>query len=82
MARELNLVRNLQSCPCLNGSRLWSDDELALLGTMTDNELAHRTGRSVNGVRVKRTRGSVASADDRRRLPVFCPDDDAETCPG
>jgi hypothetical protein len=34
---------------------------------MTDEQLAGRTGRSVNGVRVKRNRRGIVSADDRRR---------------
>ena len=53
-AIELNLGRNLQPCPCPNGSRPWTDDELALLGTMTDHALASRLSRSVNAVRIMR----------------------------
>ena len=47
VAIELNLGRNLQPCPCPNGSRPWTDDELALLGTMPDHALALRLSRSV-----------------------------------
>jgi hypothetical protein len=32
----------------------WPAEHLALLGTLTDAEVAARTGRSANGVRVKR----------------------------
>src|SRR5262249_23632634 len=34
----------------------WSDAELQLLGTAPDDEVAQRTGRTANAVRVKRTR--------------------------
>jgi hypothetical protein len=46
-AVELNLAQYLRPCPCPNGSRPWADDELALLGTMTDHALALRLSRSV-----------------------------------
>jgi hypothetical protein len=34
----------------------WKPEELALLGTMPDDQLAERIGRTANGVRAKRTR--------------------------
>jgi hypothetical protein len=36
------------------------------LGKLPDGEVAARTGRSVNAVRVKRTKLGIASACDRR----------------
>jgi hypothetical protein len=34
---------------------IWSPDEIALLGTMTDTEVAKQTGRSLGAVNKKRT---------------------------
>jgi hypothetical protein len=65
-AIELNLARNIQPCPCPNGSRPWTDDELALLGSMTDHALASRLSRSVNAVRIMRLRRGVAPHPDQR----------------
>jgi hypothetical protein len=39
----------------------WTDEELALLGTMPDAEVAARTGRTVTAVRVKRHRARLAT---------------------
>jgi hypothetical protein len=39
----------------------WTDEDVALLGTMPDAEVAARIGRSVNAVRVKRRRAGIAS---------------------
>jgi hypothetical protein len=50
-ARDLNLGRFLHKG--YHGPR-WSDADLALLGTLTDDEVARRTGRSWNAVRQKR----------------------------
>ena len=66
MAIELGLVRNIQPCPCPNGSRPWTDDELALLGTMPDHPLAARLSRSVNAVRIMRLKRGVAPHSDQR----------------
>jgi hypothetical protein len=52
--------------PGYHGPR-WSDEQLGLLGTMTDEELAQATGRSVNAVRVMRNRLGTPTARDRRR---------------
>jgi hypothetical protein len=64
MARELNLARHLPTG--YHGPR-WSAEDLALLGTAPDADLAAQTGRTVNAVRVLRTRLSIPSACDRRR---------------
>jgi hypothetical protein len=65
-AVELNLGQYLQPCPCPNGSRPWTDDELALPGTMTDHALALRLARSVSAVRIMRLRRGVAPHPDQR----------------
>jgi hypothetical protein len=65
-AIEMNLGQYLQHCPCPNGSRPWTDYELALLGTMTDHALASRLSRSVNAVRIMRLRREVAPHPDQR----------------
>ena len=63
-AIELNLGRIIQPCPCPNGSRPWTADELALLGTMTDHALASRLSRTVNAVRISRLRRGIAPHPD------------------
>ena len=45
----------------------WTPEQLALLGTIPDAELAAQIGRSATPVRVKRTQLGIASACDRRR---------------
>jgi hypothetical protein len=62
-ALELNLGRMLH--PGYHGPR-WTDQELVLLGTMMDEEVARLIGRSVNAVRVMRTRLGVPTARDGR----------------
>jgi hypothetical protein len=55
-AVELNLGQYVQGGAGYNGTRPWTDDELALLGTMPDADLAARIGRTLNAVRVMRGR--------------------------
>jgi len=64
---EMNLAQYLQPCPCPNGSRPWPDDELALLGTMTDHALSLQLSRSVNAVRIMRERRGIAPHPDQPR---------------
>ena len=45
----------------------WTAEQTALLGTMPDAEVAAKTGHSVIGVRVRRTRLGVATYRDGRR---------------
>lgn len=45
----------------------WKPEEIALLGTLPDEEVARKIGRAANGVRIKRTRLGIPSACDRRR---------------
>jgi hypothetical protein len=40
----------------------WKPEELVLLGTLSDQELAERIGRSVTAVRVMRNRQGIPSA--------------------
>jgi hypothetical protein len=48
------------------GRRLWSTADKALLGVLPDDEIAKRTGRTVEGVRVKRQKLGIANPADRR----------------
>jgi hypothetical protein len=49
------------------GGRPWTAKELRLLGTVPDEELAARIGRTAGAVRIMRTRLGIPSAEDRRR---------------
>jgi hypothetical protein len=51
--RVLDRIRGLQAA---NWERAWPAEHLALLGKLTDAEVAARTGRGENGVRVKRSK--------------------------
>jgi hypothetical protein len=63
-ARELGLrPPNIRP----GGSTLWTAEELDLLGTMSDEDLARQLGRTETAVRVKRIRRAVAKDVDRRR---------------
>jgi hypothetical protein len=62
--RELDLARHLVKG--YHGPR-WTRKELALLGKLPDEEVARRTGRTLNAVRAVRARRNNASACDRRR---------------
>jgi hypothetical protein len=44
----------------------WTDEDLALLGAVPDEDLAAKTGRTPNAVRVKRTRLGIPTHKDRR----------------
>jgi hypothetical protein len=47
----------------------WTAEELALLGTAPDEEVASRIGRAKEAVRLMWTRWGIATAHDRRVLP-------------
>jgi len=64
-AERLDLGRHLREG--FRRTRGWKARELRLLGRLPDEEVARRTGRSVEGVRLKRTRCRIATARDRRR---------------
>jgi hypothetical protein len=46
---------------------LWTPEDIALLGTVPDDEVARRTGRTPNGVRIMRTRLGITTFKDQRR---------------
>jgi hypothetical protein len=62
-AKELGLRPRPQY---ING-RPWTEEELDLLGTLPDAELAARFGRTVGAVRIMRNRRGIPSPLDRRR---------------
>ncbi len=47
----------------------WTREQVALLGTLPDDEVAAWVGRTVNAVRLKRTRSGIPTASDGRRRP-------------
>jgi len=63
-AIRLKLGRHLQ--PGYHGPR-WTAEQLGLLGTLPDGDVARQIGRTAGAVRVMRTRLGIASARDRRR---------------
>jgi hypothetical protein len=63
-AVELNLAQYLHTG--YHGPR-WTAEELALLGTMPDEEVATQIGKTLVAVRIRRTRLGIPSACDRRR---------------
>jgi hypothetical protein len=64
VAIELNLGRRLITG--YHGPR-WTAADRALLGLLPDDQVARQLGRTVEGVRIMRTRLGIATADDRRR---------------
>jgi hypothetical protein len=62
--KALNLARNLKAG--YHGP-WWTEQELALLGKLPDEEVAARTGRTPDAVRRKRNSLGIRSASDRRR---------------
>jgi hypothetical protein len=50
------------------GDEGWQEEELALLGTLPDDEVAALLGRTTNAVRVKRGKLRIPKARDGRRL--------------
>lgn len=49
------------------GRSRWTPEQLALLCTMPDADAATSVGKSINAVRVMRTRRSIATAEDGRK---------------
>jgi hypothetical protein len=45
----------------------WTEEELSLLGTLPDADIAARIGRTESAVRTKRSRRGFRSPRDRRR---------------
>jgi hypothetical protein len=62
--RERGLWKNLR--PGYQGE-WWTAEQLALLGTAPDVEIAQRIGRTARAVRIMRCRRGIATALDRRR---------------
>jgi hypothetical protein len=50
-----------------SAEEVWQPEELALLGTLPDDEVAARIGRTTNAVRIKRTKLGIPNVRDRRR---------------
>jgi hypothetical protein len=63
-AIELNLGRTLVTG--YHGP-LWTEEQVRLLGTMTDEDLAVKIGRSPNAVRLRRTRFGIPTFRGRRK---------------
>jgi hypothetical protein len=49
------------------GNELWTAEELALLGTIPDGEVAAQVGRPANAVRLQRCKRGIPNPLDRRR---------------
>ena len=64
-ARRLNLAQNLRRHRAENPA--WSPVDLALLGTMPDDEVARLTGKTHNAVRIRREKLGIPNPTDRRR---------------
>ncbi len=47
----------------------WTPDDIALLGTLPDTEVARRTGRTVNAVRLKREELGIPNQAGNRWRP-------------
>ena len=63
-AKQRNQGRFL---PRGGGQPLWTKEQIELLGTLPDAEVAKRIGRPVDGVRLMRTRLGIPTARDGRR---------------
>ena len=48
------------------GRRLWSAEDTALLGVLSDAEVTRRAGRTVDAVRIKRQKLAIANPVDGR----------------
>jgi hypothetical protein len=59
--------RNKLITPGYNLGPWWKEEEIALLGVVSDEEVAKQTGRSVDAVRRKRNLLGIAKTRDRRR---------------
>jgi Fe-S-cluster containining protein len=65
-----NRQRGTLHIPQRSAETGWPPEQLALLGTLPNADLAAPLGRSTTAVRVKRTKLSIASAWDPRRLLI------------
>jgi hypothetical protein len=62
-ARELGL----RPLPQRSGGRPWTAEELALVGTLPDDVVARRIGRTAEAVRAMRRKRGLPTARDRRQ---------------
>ncbi len=62
MAERLNLRKHLKTG--YHGP-LWTSAQLKLLGKFPDDEVARRTGRTVNAVRIERERQGIPNPESR-----------------
>ena len=46
---------------------MWAAADVALLGELPDDEMSRRVGRTVEGVRVKRSKLDIPTVRDRRK---------------
>ena len=61
---ELDLGRHLKTG---YHGKLWTAQDLELLGTLPDAEVARRLGKTVRAVRVMRTRRGIVTVRDGRK---------------
>jgi hypothetical protein len=66
LAKKLKLVRHIK--PGYHGP-LWTDEQNQLLGTLPDSEVARRTGRTENAVRIKREKIGLPNPESRGWTP-------------
>ena len=68
--RQMNAEKGLADNLILGYHRpLWTPDDIALLGTLPDTEVARRTGRTVNAVRLKREELGIPNQAGNRWRP-------------
>jgi hypothetical protein len=58
--RQASAARNARANEPLYGGAMWTEEELAVLGTAPDAEVAALLGRTVDGVACKRLRLGIA----------------------
>ena len=63
-AKRLNLAQYLRRHV---GPHNWSADQIRLLGTLPDDELAKKIGKTHNAVRIKREKLGIPNPVDHRR---------------
>ena len=74
LGRPLTAIRRRRrqaGVPAFSRFVAWNAVQIALLGKLSDDEVAVRTGRSVRAVSQKRVQMRLAPANPKRRLPPF-----------
>jgi hypothetical protein len=64
LAKRLNLIGYARE----GRMNFWTPEEMTLLETMPDTDVAKQTGRTVNAVRLRRGELGLPNPSDRRRL--------------